>query len=90
MNINDWTGDDSQQAMAEGWDIFEAHGDKIELQIQRIDETAILEDDGHAWKLCAHRARAGSELHRKALTIIRDSSPDEWERIRGVCGKINL
>lgn len=67
-----WTQDDSKQAVAEGWDVFES--DERGLEIQRCDCTGpdetgepLFDGDQSAVEHCEQRAAAGSELHRRAL-----------------------
>jgi hypothetical protein len=68
-------------AQPEGWAIFESHGDRVELQIQRLDDSETLSGDGAAWRHVVRRASEGGVHHAEALAIIRDHSPEEYRRI---------
>lgn len=73
-----WTHALSRAANKEGWDIFDADGPGGELQVQRLDEENLLDDDSDAWLL----VRTGTgEHHRVAREIIAAKSPAEWKRI---------
>jgi hypothetical protein len=74
-----WTNADSAAAVAEGWAIFERGGDGT-LEIQLDDEAAIFANDAEAQLFVADKARAGSDLHQRALTIHNDGL---YERTAG-------
>jgi hypothetical protein len=64
-----WTQQDSEAACAEGWDLFDAHG---EMQVQRLDEAEILDGDHAAWQIIVNGCAAGSTLHVKAFALVSD------------------
>jgi hypothetical protein len=70
-----WTARDSEEAMIEGWDVFDA--DYYGLEIERIDtpedgSRPAFANDVEAVRFVEARAAAGSELHAKALAIHRE------------------
>ena len=84
----------SAAARAEGWDVFECEtreDGSVHAEIQRlvgIDGSASrFEDDDAAWEHVVARARAGSPLHRAALTIV---DPVERALIRFWCSAEDL
>lgn len=75
-----FTFDDSVVACTEGWDLFDADGSNDgPLQIQRLDDMAILADDGEAWVLVVDRSSEDGP-HRRALLDLMDDNPDEFDR----------
>lgn len=62
-----WTTAMSRLAAVEGWDVFEC-GSSL-FQIQRDDDDSTFTDDYDAVLHVIERARAGSDLHRRALLI---------------------
>lgn len=83
-----WSFDQQENAQAEGWDIFEASGSmqnedgRSPFQLQKIDESGILESDQDAWRLVFKRAEEGSALHVAAVEFLRTQSPGEYELIQ--------
>lgn len=78
-----------EEAQEQGWHLFasprstsEAHGDVIELQIQRDDESGVFEDDDAAWLFVVEEAHLNPEsAAATALQILREHSLDEYRRI---------
>lgn len=65
-----------------GWALFEAHGDKVELQIQKCDDSDVFASDDEAWSFVIEQAMANSDSEEaKALARIKHESADEWDRI---------
>lgn len=62
-----WHDKDQLDAHEEGWGLFNADG---RTEIQRIDETALLESDEDARALVLGMAQRGFRLHRKAIRHI--------------------
>lgn len=61
-----WTQDDQQEALAEGWAIFDT-GDRLE--IERDDEAALFPNDDAASEYVTEHAHENA-LHNKALNVI--------------------
>jgi hypothetical protein len=86
-----WTPDDSQAAMAEGWDVFAVMDVEEPWQIQRLDDPAEddrvdfdepkFDDDVEVWRHLVEQAAAGSPLHQKALDFMAEHNPAEWDVI---------
>ena len=81
---------DHAAARREGWGVFDCDRDsegRPQLRLQRIDApadgTPPFPDDRDAWEHVVALARAGSALHRAALTSV-----DDVERmlIEAACG----
>ena len=65
-------------AMDEGWALFECIGSTNgPLQVQRIDDMDILEDDRLALALVAIKAARGEPHAFHALAVLEKYSPDE-------------
>lgn len=87
-----WTDDDSQAALAEGWDLFWCANADSPWEIERIDAPADddrvdyddpkFSDDREVWVHVTEQAKAGSSLHQKALDFIAEHNPTEWDHIR--------
>ncbi len=74
-----WNDTDRQNAHAEGWDLFYSSGSADgPYQVQRLDEEALLNDDTCAWKLVKN---GNKPHHAKALAILKQSNPQEYNRI---------
>jgi len=77
MNV-EWTSEDSELATSEGWDVFEcAHCSGL-WQIQKIDEAYIFDNDIDVWEFIC---KIDNELHRKALSFIKQKNKQEYELI---------
>ena len=90
MNV-EWTSEDSSQANLEGWDIFECRGsDSGPWQIQKIDDAYIFDSDIDVWKfICKRDTVFGlTELHRKALSFIKQKNKEEYKLIMNEINKI--
>lgn len=59
-----WHDKDQLDAYEEGWGVFDVEG---HLEIQRIDETELLDSDDAARALVLGMAQQGFRLHRKAI-----------------------
>ena len=80
------TAFDQQQALAEGWGVFEAglrHDGSERVEIQRFDDARVFPDDEKVWRHVVDQARQGSSLHRAALDLI---DPRERGVIETICG----
>lgn len=83
-----WRGGQSDDALDDGWDIFETlspgHAD---FEIERDDELELFDSDEAAWRHVVGRAAQGSELHVKALAFLALNAYDELLGIaRVLCG----
>lgn len=78
MNINEWTAEDQEKALSQGWGIFQNMDTKI-LEIQKNDEHALFSEDvaffetdeealNHVTNMAVG---GGSHLHFKALQCIK-------------------
>lgn len=70
---------DDKQASEEGWSIFDAGTDG--LQLQKIDEQDVFLEDVDAWNFVWEKAQVGSPYHQNALSFLREYAPDEYRRI---------
>lgn len=71
-----------EEAREQGWDLFEAHGDVIELQLQRDDESGVFKDDDATWLFVIEEAhRNPDSAAATVLQILREHSLDEYRRI---------
>ncbi len=61
-----WTADDAAAALEEGWDLV-ATDDGLRIRADRSARTFLTHDDA-VWYV-AHHAKAGSQLHEKALML---------------------
>lgn len=77
MNMNEWTAEDQENALSQGWGIFQNMDSKA-LEIQKNDESALFSEDvpffetdeealNHVTNLAIG---GGSHLHFKALQCI--------------------
>jgi hypothetical protein len=78
-----WTEVEQAVASSEGWGVFNLDDEDGEVRIERLDEEAILSDDGAAWVLVTKRASEGSGLHILALSLV---SRLEREKIKAYTG----
>ncbi len=87
-----WTKEDSNIAMSEGWDLFACDADGHELiELERLDDPGADEalgydepkfaNDMEAWHHVRLGSLAGNPLHVKALSILKEVSPKEYENI---------
>lgn len=78
-----FTQDDQDLALAEGWGLFavEVAAGTL-LEVQRFDEAEVFADDDAARAFVQEHAEAGSDLHRRAFSLIGASadaeSTDNW------------
>lgn len=78
--MTSWTKGDSENARAEGWDVFFIDGDDAKPEIQVLADLqsdqwpGFFEDEGTddaAIRFCELKAAQGSELHAKAIQLER-------------------
>ncbi|WP_353645733.1 hypothetical protein [Mesorhizobium sp. WSM2239] len=90
----EWTTTHSEQAISEGWDIFEASGSAQNengdrpFQLQALDEDEIFvgpNRDVDAWTHVYHHAKRGLPLHQQALNFLREHSLPEFEAVISEC-----
>jgi hypothetical protein len=86
LTLADWTAADDRAASREGWSLFECAGHPHgSPQVQYIQEPedgdAALDGDEDAWAVI--RADPGSPVHARALAIIANENPAEYERVMG-------
>lgn len=82
--VTTWTNADSDAATAEGWDVFNVDatpGSADRTRLERSDEAEIFPGDYEAWIHVVTRAAAGSDLHKRALAVVRERNQDEWNAI---------
>lgn len=73
----EWTREDSAAARLQGWDIFEAHGHKVEIQLQRLDESETFQSDVAAASYVQMMANSGDALAIRAIKhLLAVNSPD--------------
>jgi hypothetical protein len=65
-----WTTEDCAAADAQGWNLFESHGDMVELQIQRDDEGGVFADDEAAAKHVQVMADVGDPVAIRAIQAL--------------------
>lgn len=71
--------DNTHDADAEGWGIFECSGSANgRHQLCKVDDRETLADDAAAWRFVVAKAREGSAYHRRALDFLRANAPAEW------------
>lgn len=67
---------------SKGWDLIEAHGDVVELQLQRDDEVGKFANDDEVWAHVIREAHKDPDSEAaKALTRIYLESPAEYRRL---------
>ncbi|CAH6976888.1 hypothetical protein VCHA53O466_140014 [Vibrio chagasii] len=76
----DLTVEEYKIANNEGWGIFAVDGDFSNLQIQALSDNPKFSTDKIAWNFIINKAAGGSELHRKAIKIIKVTTPSVHER----------
>lgn len=85
----EWTVADDNAAMAEGWNLWDCGGSgNGRTQLCRYDDTEEFPQalkfeggDEFAWDHVVQKAREGSALHLKALTLVAKHNPTEAECI---------
>jgi hypothetical protein len=84
VNYANWTDADNAAADREGWNIFNTRGSASgNFQIQKDDEAGKFATDPDAWIHVRRKAAEGSELHKKALEIVKLENPTEYQDIMG-------
>ncbi len=80
MKDIDWTDDDIYQSQKEGWGIWwNLPTDKPEIQrFVESEENKTFEEDWEAWEHVFNNMIEGSELHTKALNIIKEYNITEY------------
>lgn len=82
-DITPWDHDCGGKAMEEGWALFECSGTShLPIEVQKVDDDEILEDDTQAWELIATKSTV---CHMGTLRFLRDHSPQEYGQIIGWC-----
>lgn len=86
----DWTIEDSDAAIAQGWCVFYSKGSVDgDWQIQRIDEPEEggkhFPHDQAAWEFVYIQFLVGSKLANKALMFISENCMEEFQRIKKHC-----
>jgi len=78
-----WTTHDSEQASSRGWDIFSRppREDGCILELQRIDDDSVFENDYAAWMHVRCGAAVGDALATKALNFLYYRSPKEYRLV---------
>lgn len=66
----EWKKEDSGAAEAQGWNLFESHGDTVELQLQRVDEAEVFGDDCAAAKHVQQLADSGDQVAVRAIRAL--------------------
>jgi hypothetical protein len=67
------------EVLKEGWDIFDSTGSVDgNLQLQKVDEDRVFEDDKEALKHVINKADQGSEPHKEALRRLVEHNPKEF------------
>lgn len=74
--LPEWTPADCAAACDEGWCVFNVDGGGP-LEIERDDEAEVFESDDEAIAHVRRRAKAGSELHQKAITLHDAHNPED-------------
>ena len=80
------TNFNQEWALAEGWGVFEAgqrEDGSERIEIQRLDDACVFNNDEKVWRHVVDRARQGSSLHRAALNLV---DPRERRVIEHLCG----
>lgn len=83
----DWTEHDATAASVEGWDLFPGHaGNKQRpFLLERRHLLGVFGTDQLAWCHVWTKAEAGSQLHARALALLKKHSPIEYAEIRKHC-----
>lgn len=70
----------------EGWGVFDSYGSAGgPLQIQKIDEEGIFDDDCEVWEMVWRRAAEGDEVCQGALEVVREFNLLEYRSIQHWC-----
>jgi len=85
-----WTPEDVEAATERGWGIFDASDSEnaTPYQLQAHNEAGLIRSDDDAWTLVVNNARAGEPLERKALTFLKEHSPNEYRFISKIHGDL--
>lgn len=78
----DWSADDHELSSRQGWVLSEMYQGTDHYQLQRLDDSDLLQSDAEAWLLVKEEARKGSTLHCKALRVLKATSPGEFAKIQ--------
>ena len=76
-----WTCADDAEAQREGWTIFHTTGSHGPHRIERLDAARLFPNDHAARVHVIGRAACGSPIHKKALAVIKETDPAEWEAL---------
>lgn len=94
----EWTDQDAQKSIAQGWSIFSIVGREPETEAQLVNgkpyghrpyelqavlDEGIFADDGEAWDFVRCRVAEGDTLATKAVAWLKAHSPCEYAAIFG-------
>lgn len=78
----DWWRLYGDAAEAQGWSLFECSGDgRPPIELERVDEMGIFDDDQQAWRFVVRNAQAGDLACATALHVLARESPTEHAAI---------
>jgi hypothetical protein len=77
-----WSADNAAAASAQGWNLFEAQGDFVELQFQRDDEADVFADDAEAAKHLAKLVEQHDPLAIAAVAALLASGSSDILRFK--------
>jgi hypothetical protein len=67
------------EVLKEGWDLFDSTGSVDgNLQLQKVDDDRVFEDDKEALKHVINKAGEGSQPHKEALRRLVEYNPKEF------------
>jgi hypothetical protein len=69
----------------EGWTVSSTDQPETPYQLQKLDIREVFVTDNDAWTHVYRLAKAGSFVHRQALSFLRKTSPKEYAAIREFC-----
>lgn len=82
MTFDEWNRRFAEWCYADGWSVFTTSEG---LQVQKLDEEAMLEDDGDAWALICAGLKDNQEWAWSLMEILSTDGPDEYQRITDYC-----
>lgn len=88
----DWTWEDQQEAMKQGWGLFTAYDSLEELQLQFVPDPDNVPDDwiapfgsdSEAWAFVKATAELGDALAKKALQRLFLENVLEYNKVMGL------
>ncbi|CAO3459647.1 hypothetical protein [Azospirillum argentinense] len=85
-DATEWSAEDSREARAEGWDLFDCDGSgNGRTQLHKADDADIFANDPAAWAFVLAHATRGSRLHAQALALLLKHNPKEATAIAQFC-----